>query len=150
MKLRPEQRKLWRKTFHQERDRGLHPGLAAQHADDAVTAWEERGAFDDQDVGPRPFMLTDGRVCAWVRIAASADGCTLFAKDTLRDAAGRMWDVGDTATYHDGALVRIVGACDIARELPALGDELEFDNPRIGCAARALYVAGPAPAYCLT
>lgn len=47
-KLQPKQLKLWRKTYHQERDQGAAPAVAAQKADDAVKAWEERGAFDEE------------------------------------------------------------------------------------------------------
>jgi len=54
-KLRPEQRKLWRKTYHQERDRGVEPSVAATRADDAVKAWEDRGAFDE-DASETAYM----------------------------------------------------------------------------------------------
>jgi hypothetical protein len=50
-KLRPEQRKLWRKTYHQERDRGEKPTVAADRANDAVNLWESAGAFDESEVG---------------------------------------------------------------------------------------------------
>jgi len=52
-KLKPEQIKLYRRVFHQERDKGQ--SVESSHAEGlaAVKAWEDSGAFDapvDSDV----------------------------------------------------------------------------------------------------
>lgn len=46
MKLRPEQRKLWRRIYLEAFESGSTVQEASQMADTAVKQWEERGAFD--------------------------------------------------------------------------------------------------------
>jgi TPP-dependent trihydroxycyclohexane-1,2-dione (THcHDO) dehydratase len=45
--LRPEQKKLWRRIYLQEKERGSSAEIAAREADAVVTHWEARGAFDE-------------------------------------------------------------------------------------------------------
>lgn len=141
MKLRPEQQKLWRKTFHQERDRGVEPRIAGERADEAVKVWDERGAFDENAHVPLAFTFDDGRICAWITISTRAEGCTLFAGDVVCDKLGYTWTVADTALYRDGALVRIMSRAPLS-ESPRIGDTMTFNPPRPGCSTDAIYSAG--------
>ena len=47
-KLRPNQKKLWRRIYLEMFDGGSTVDDAAIAADFAVRQWEERGAFDDE------------------------------------------------------------------------------------------------------
>ena len=146
-KLRTEQRKLWRKTFHQERDRGVVPDLAAKNADEAVRAWEERGAFDEEQLPcVRPFWdANTQRLVSWVLVIIWPDGATLFAGDALTDEHGQRWLLADTATYRDGEIVRMSSE-DSAPRIPSFGSPMLFVSPRVGCVAKATYVGGEMPA----
>lgn len=62
-KLRPEQRKLWRRIYLTAFDDGASVDEATLCVDRTVAQWEERGAFDDatdstQQVFVAPFAVT--------------------------------------------------------------------------------------------
>jgi hypothetical protein len=61
-KLRPEQRKLWRRVYLTVIENGANAKEAAYEADAAVLQWEERGAFE---VEPPPLPES----LAWSTIA---------------------------------------------------------------------------------
>jgi hypothetical protein len=140
-KLRPEQRKLWRKTYHQERDRGVEPTVAATRADDAVTAWEERGAFDESDdarAAPQPPRLI-AHSHAKMRAVAAKDGFPVFAGDVLTFAEHRTAIVVWTVLSAGGCVT-----FDVLLEDGFLtaGDTAIFQKPRPGIAADAVVITG--------
>ncbi len=51
-KLRPEQRKLWRRNYLTAFDDGANVNEAASCADRAVAHWEARGAFEAEALLP--------------------------------------------------------------------------------------------------
>ncbi len=54
-KLRPEQRKLWRRIYLTAFENGANANEAAYEADTAVQFWDERGAFEVELVASSAF-----------------------------------------------------------------------------------------------
>jgi len=54
-KLRPEQRKLWRRIYLTVIENGANAKEAVYEADSAVLQWEERGAFEVEPVASSTF-----------------------------------------------------------------------------------------------
>jgi hypothetical protein len=52
-KLRPEQRKIWRRIYLTAFDAGSTPRESERMADEAIEQWEKRGAFDEE-ANPSP------------------------------------------------------------------------------------------------
>ncbi len=139
-KLRPEQRKLWRKTYHQERDRCTAPKIAAERADDAVKEWEARGAFDEEtDAASEQRPTIAAHSHAHMRAIASSEHCAVFPGDELRFGAHGKAVVVWPSRPEPGCVTFDV----IVRDgilLP--GDKATFCSPRPGIATEAVAITG--------
>jgi hypothetical protein len=137
-KLRPEQRKLWRKTYHQERDRGETPKIASDRADDAVNAWEARGAFDEGDE-TTTVVRVPHHSHARMRAIASGDGYVVREGDELQVGPSGHAVVTRSAMSVSGCVTFDVM---VFHDMLNPGDRITFRNPRPGVAIEAVVITG--------
>lgn len=65
-KLRPEQRKLWRRIYLTAFDGGANAKDAAYEADLAISQWDKRGAFEaDPLVAPSDGNMVEKTPTTW-------------------------------------------------------------------------------------
>jgi hypothetical protein len=141
-KLRPKQKKLWRRIYLDMFDGGANVVDAVIAADLAVRQWEERGAFDDETiVDPVDASATveekwNGVHTAYIHhshvkmTAHAADGCfRVFHGDELwigLDGLAKVegsWESSENSIVFDAV---VFGAP------PAIGATARFVTPRVG------------------
>ena len=130
-KLRPEQRKLWRRIYLTAFENGANANEAAYEADTAVQFWEERGAFEADSSAPPnsttttwdAFSITVGRMLredrtteqiAELRVAYPDEFD--FMRELVASSVAKPVELSDIERFHklhqameSGTAVRIDG-----------------------------------------
>ena len=110
-KLRPEQRKLWRRIYLTAFDTDATVDDAATMADKAVAQWEERGAFEAEPSAPPISMTT-----TW---------------DAFSSTVARMLEEGRTTEQIAELRVAYPDEFDFMRELVTTQTQPKFDTEHL-------------------
>lgn len=136
-KLKPEQRKIWRRIYLSAFEGGATNEQSATMADIAVKQWEDRGAFDDdpQDKANSPPSITP-HFHLRIRFPFHETGARPYVGEKLFYwADGSLQGTGVVVSYRIHASNELEVHAVTQGGNPNVGAEWQFEKPRTGISA---------------